>query len=57
MQKPSILVARAVFPEVLDKLAQHFTVESNTEDRDWAGDELVQRLKDKIGRASCRERV
>ncbi|HCE28992.1 MAG TPA: D-glycerate dehydrogenase [Comamonadaceae bacterium] len=49
MQKPSILVARAVFPEVLDKLAQHFTVESNTEDRDWAGDELVQRLKDKAG--------
>lgn len=49
MQKPAILVARAVFPEVLDKLAQHFTVESNTEDRDWAGDELVQRLKDKAG--------
>lgn len=49
MQKPSILVARAVFPEVLDKLAQHFTVVSNTEDRDWAGDELVQRLKDKAG--------
>src|SRR3990167_9478112 len=49
MQQPSILLARAVFPEVLDKLAQHFTVESNTEDRDWAGDELVQRLKDKAG--------
>ncbi|HAU56288.1 MAG TPA: D-glycerate dehydrogenase [Comamonadaceae bacterium] len=49
MQKPSILVARAVFPEVLDKLAQHFTVESNTEDRDWAGNELVQRLKNKDG--------
>ena len=49
MQKPAILVARAVFPEVLDKLAQHFTVESNTEDRDWAGNELVQRLKDKAG--------
>ncbi len=49
MPKPAILVARAVFPEVLDKLAQHFTVESNTEDRDWAGDELVQRLKDKAG--------
>ena len=49
MQKPAILVARAVFPEVLDKLAQHFTVESNTEDRDWAGNELVQRLKNKDG--------
>ena len=49
MQKPSILVARAVFPEVLDKLAQHFAIESNIEDRDWVGNELVQRLKDKAG--------
>ena len=49
MQKPSILVARAVFPEVLDTLAQHFAIESNIEDRDWVGNELVQRLKDKAG--------
>ena len=49
MEKPAILVARAVFPEVLEKLAQHFTVESNPEDRDWTPEELVQHLKGKVG--------
>ena len=49
MSKPSILVARAIFPEVLDKLAQHFKVESNTDDRDWAPDELVMYLQGKAG--------
>ena len=44
MAKPAILVARAIFPDVLEKLAQHCTVESNTEDRDWTPEELVRRL-------------
>lgn len=33
--KPSILVTRAIFPEVLDHLAKHFVVESNPADADW----------------------
>ena len=49
MNKPSILVARAIFPEVLDKLAHHFTVEANADDRDWAPPELTQRLQGKAG--------
>ena len=47
--KPAILVARAIFPDVLEKLAQHCTVESNTEDRDWPPEELVRRLQGKVG--------
>jgi glyoxylate/hydroxypyruvate/2-ketogluconate reductase len=31
-QKPSILVARAVFPEVLETLSRHFEVDSNQDD-------------------------
>ena len=49
MEKPAILVARAIFPDVLEKLAQHCTVESNTEDRDWTPEELAQRLQGKVG--------
>ena len=49
MDKPAILVARAIFPDVLEKLAQHCTVESNTEDRDWPPEELVRRLQGKVG--------
>ena len=32
MSKPRILVARAIFPEVVERLAQHFEVESNPDD-------------------------
>jgi glyoxylate/hydroxypyruvate/2-ketogluconate reductase len=49
MSKPSILVARAIFPKVLDKLAQHFNVEANADDRDWAPHELARRLQGKVG--------
>jgi gluconate 2-dehydrogenase len=47
--KPRILVSRAIFPEVLDFLSQHFAVESNQADIDWSPEELVQRLQDKDG--------
>lgn len=49
MTKPKILVARAVFPEVLDRLQQHFDVESNQEDRIFSTDELVAKLRGKDG--------
>ncbi len=48
-EKPSILVTRAIFPEVLAHLAQHFVVESNQADSDWSPDELVQHLQGKWG--------
>ncbi len=47
--KPSILVARAVFPEVLQKLAQHFEVESNQSDETWSKAQLTDKLRDKAG--------
>jgi glyoxylate/hydroxypyruvate/2-ketogluconate reductase len=49
MLKKSILVARAVFPEVLAKLAEHFEVASNQEDTIWPRDEFIRRLQGKAG--------
>jgi glyoxylate/hydroxypyruvate/2-ketogluconate reductase len=47
--KPSILVARAVFPEVVERLRQHFDVEDNPQDRSYSKAELIERLKGKVG--------
>jgi gluconate 2-dehydrogenase len=49
MSKPRILVARAVFAETIDYLAQHFEVESNQTDAVWSKAELTERLRDKDG--------
>ena len=47
--KPSVLVARAVFPEVLQRLGEHFEVEANGDDRVWTKAELSERLRGKQG--------
>ena len=47
--KQRILVARAIFPEVVEALAQHFEVEHNAEDRPWTPEELGRRLAGKQG--------
>jgi glyoxylate reductase len=47
--KAKIFVARAIFPEVLERLAQHFDVESNQEDRIYGADELRQKAQGKDG--------
>lgn len=47
--KPKIFVARAVFPEVLERLSQHFDVESNQDDRIFTADELLVKAKGKDG--------
>jgi gluconate 2-dehydrogenase len=49
MKKPRILVARAVFPEVLARLEQHFQVESNQQDEPWTKGQLADKLRDKEG--------
>jgi len=49
MSKPRILVARNIFPEVVERLSQHFEVESNPEDIIWSPAELAARMKDKDG--------
>ena len=49
MNKPKILVARAVFPEVIAKLEQHFGVEHNQADEPWSRQQLGDKLKGKVG--------
>ena len=49
MSKPKILVARAIFPEVIAKLAQHFDVVSNQADEIWTSAELIAQLQGKQG--------
>ncbi len=49
MTKPAILIARAIFPEVVEQLSQHFTVESNQADTMWSPEALQQRLQGKAG--------
>jgi lactate dehydrogenase-like 2-hydroxyacid dehydrogenase len=47
--RPRVLVARAVFPEVVESLARRFEVEHNAEDRPWPPEELMRRLAGKSG--------
>jgi len=49
MSKPRILVTRAVFPETIARLEQHFEVERNQADATWSKQELIARLQDKVG--------
>jgi glyoxylate reductase len=47
--RKKILIARAVFPDVIARLAQHFEVESNQDDHIFSGTELAEKLRDKDG--------
>jgi gluconate 2-dehydrogenase len=47
--KPKILVAREIFPEVLERLAQHFEVESNQLDESWSPAQISAKLQGKWG--------
>ncbi len=49
MTRPAILVARAVFPEVVSRLRQHFDVEDNPTDTIFTPAQLIQRLQGKQG--------
>ncbi len=49
MSKPHILMARAVFPEVIDKLSQVAHVQVNADDTVWTQAELIERLQGKQG--------
>jgi len=56
--KPSILVARAIFPEVLERLRQHFNVDDNPDDDTFTPAQLQARLQGKDGLfATMSERV
>ena len=47
--KLQILVARAVFPEVVQRLSEHFEVDANPQDIAFSQAELIQRLQGKVG--------
>ena len=47
MSKPKLLVARAIFPDTIARLAQHFEIESNQADEIWDKARLIDRLKGK----------
>ena len=49
LSRPRVLVTRAVFPEVIARLSEHFDVESNQTDVSWTSAELAQRLRGKSG--------
>jgi gluconate 2-dehydrogenase len=44
-----VLVARAVFPDLLERLRQHVEVEDNPQDRTFTQAELIERLHGKVG--------
>ena len=48
-QRPSILVARAVFPDVIAPLREHFEVELNELDGIWTPAQFAERLQGKVG--------
>jgi glyoxylate/hydroxypyruvate/2-ketogluconate reductase len=47
--RPSILVARAVFPDVIASLRAHFEVDTNDADDIWTPAQFIERLQDKAG--------
>ena len=49
MNKLAVLVARAVPPEVLARLSEHFEVDANTDDTVFSKLELQARLQGKTG--------
>ena len=49
MTRPKVLVARAIFPETIARLAQHFDVEANQADEAWSREQFVAKLQGKAG--------
>ncbi len=49
MTRPHVLLARAIFPEAVAQLRQHFEVEVNADDTEYGFDELSARLRGKQG--------
>ena len=47
--KPSVLICRAVFPDIVDRLREHFEVETNDSDAIWSPAELAAHLQGKAG--------
>ena len=48
-EKPSILVSRKIFPDVVEHLRHHFEVDHNDSDEVLTSAQLVERLQGKVG--------
>jgi glyoxylate/hydroxypyruvate/2-ketogluconate reductase len=49
LPRPRVLVARAVFPDVVERLRKHFDVEDNPGDTIYGKPQLIERLQGKQG--------
>ncbi|MGD9774322.1 2-hydroxyacid dehydrogenase [Diaphorobacter sp.] len=49
MSRPHILVARKIFPQVIERLAEHFEVYANQDDNLWTQADFIERLQGKDG--------
>jgi glyoxylate/hydroxypyruvate/2-ketogluconate reductase len=49
MSKPKVLVARAIFPDIVEQLRQHFDVDDNQSDAMWSREQLLVKIHDKVG--------
>lgn len=49
MNKPKVLVARAIFPETIAMLQAHLEVDSNQSDETWSKAQLIEKLQGKQG--------
>jgi gluconate 2-dehydrogenase len=47
--RPAVLATRATFPDIADRLREHFDVEDNPDDTVWSPAELIRRLHGKQG--------
>ena len=47
--RPSVLATRATFPDLADRLREHFDVDDNPVDTVWSPAELIRRLQGKQG--------
>lgn len=48
-KKPAVLVARALFPEVIQRLRGHFDVTTNDQDEMWTPEVFAEKLQGKVG--------
>jgi gluconate 2-dehydrogenase len=49
LPRPAVLVARAMFPEVIERLQVHFEVSHNGADEPWTPSDLIVQLQGKAG--------
>jgi len=47
--RPRVWVSRPLFDDIVERLREHFAVETEVDDRDWTRAEMAQKLRDKSG--------